>query len=98
MLGQGDDEPDRGVLAALTPAERRVAELVAAGSTNRAAADQLFVSVRAIEVHLTNSYRKLGIRSRTELAGLLARTDPRDEPSSDRTSPPKRMAHSPSGT
>ena len=72
MLG-GADEATLDVLQPLTPAERRVAEVVAAGATNRAAADQLFVSVRAVEVHLTSIYRKLGIRSRTELAGLLAR-------------------------
>jgi DNA-binding CsgD family transcriptional regulator len=56
----------------LTPAELRVAELVAGGATNREAADQLFVSVRAVEVHLTSIYRKLGIRSRTELARRIA--------------------------
>ena len=72
MLG-GAEEASLDVLQPLTPAERRVAEVVAAGATNRAAADQLFVSVRAIEVHLTSIYRKLGIRSRTELAGLLTR-------------------------
>jgi DNA-binding NarL/FixJ family response regulator len=74
MLG-GAEEASLDVLQPLTPAERRVAEVVAGGATNRAAADQLFVSVRAVEVHLTSTYRKLGIRSRTELAGLLARAE-----------------------
>ncbi len=60
----------------LTASERRVVELVTAGSTNREAADRLFVSVRAVEVHLTNVYRKLGVRSRTELAALLAGNHP----------------------
>ena len=52
----------------LTPTEARVAELVAAGSTNREAADALFVSVHTVEANLKRIYRKLGIRSRTELA------------------------------
>lgn len=61
--------------AVLTPAERRVAELVASGGTNREVADRLFVSVRAVELHLTSIYRKLGIRSRTELALKIVRDD-----------------------
>jgi DNA-binding CsgD family transcriptional regulator len=52
----------------LTPTEGRVAELVAAGGTNREVADALFVSVHTIEANLKRIYRKLGIRSRTELA------------------------------
>lgn len=52
---------------ALTPAEQRVADSVAAGATNRQAADRLFVSVRAIEMHLTSIYRKLGVSSRSQL-------------------------------
>jgi DNA-binding NarL/FixJ family response regulator len=56
----------------LTPAERRVARVVAGGATNREAAARLFVTVRTVEVHLTNVYRKLGIRSRTELAARMA--------------------------
>ena len=72
MLG-AQEEASLDLLQPLTPAERRVAEIVASGATNRATADQLFVSIRAVEVHLTSIYRKLGIRSRTELAGLLAR-------------------------
>jgi len=53
---------------ALTPSEGRVAELVAAGSTNREVADALFISVHTVEANLKRIYRKLGIRSRTELA------------------------------
>ena len=49
----------------LTPTEARVAELVAAGGTNREVADALFVSVHTIEANLKRIYRKLGIRSRT---------------------------------
>jgi DNA-binding CsgD family transcriptional regulator len=56
----------------LTSAERRVAELVAAGSTNREVAAQLFTTVGTVEVHLTRIYRKIGVRSRTELARRVA--------------------------
>jgi DNA-binding CsgD family transcriptional regulator len=55
----------------LTPTEARVAELVAAGGTNREVADALFVSVHTIEANLKRIYRKLGIRSRTELASTF---------------------------
>jgi DNA-binding CsgD family transcriptional regulator len=53
---------------ALTPTEGQVAELVAAGSSNREVADTLFLSVHTVEANLKRIYRKLGIRSRTELA------------------------------
>lgn len=72
MLG-GSNGTDKGEASQLTPAEERVAELVASGATNRAVADRLFVSVRAVEAHLTSIYRKLGIRSRSRLAALMAR-------------------------
>jgi DNA-binding CsgD family transcriptional regulator len=52
----------------LTPTEDKVAALVASGSTNREVADALFVSVHTVEANLKRIYRKLGIRSRTELA------------------------------
>jgi DNA-binding CsgD family transcriptional regulator len=55
----------------LTATERRVAELVARGMSNREAAAELFVSVRAVESTLTKTYAKLGLRSRTELATWL---------------------------
>ena len=52
----------------LTPAERRVAALVAEGRTNREVAAALVLGERTVETHLTHIYAKLGIRSRTELA------------------------------
>jgi ATP/maltotriose-dependent transcriptional regulator MalT len=55
----------------LTVSERRVAELAASGMSNREIAQQLFVTVKAVEWHLSNVYRKLGIRSRTRLAEAL---------------------------
>ena len=55
----------------LTPTEERVAALVAEGRTNREAADALFMSVNTIEWNLSRIYRKLGVRSRTDLAAKL---------------------------
>jgi class 3 adenylate cyclase/DNA-binding CsgD family transcriptional regulator len=57
---------------ALTPAEERVAALVAEGRTNREVAAALFLSDRTVEGHLSRVYAKLGVRSRTELARVLA--------------------------
>jgi DNA-binding CsgD family transcriptional regulator len=51
----------------LTPQELQVALVVAGGATNVEAAGQLFLSPKTIEYHLSNAYRKLGIRSRAEL-------------------------------
>lgn len=58
----------------LTPTEERVAALVAGGSTNREAADALFVSIHTVEANLKRIYRKLGVHSRTEMASKF-RTD-----------------------
>ena len=61
----------------LTPTERQVAELVAAGHTNKEVAAELFMAVRTVEANLSRIYTKLGVRSRTELSrGLSA---PRSE-------------------
>jgi DNA-binding CsgD family transcriptional regulator len=57
----------------LTPQEHRVVVLVAQGSTNREVASALFLSQKTIEFHLRNVFRKLGLRSRTELANLVGR-------------------------
>ncbi|MCS0638486.1 AAA family ATPase [Streptomyces sp. LP05-1] len=55
----------------LTGAERRVAALAADGLPNRAIADRLSVTPRTVELHLTRTYRKLGIQGRAELAAAL---------------------------
>ena len=55
----------------LTGMERRSAELAAAGRTNREIAAELFISERTVESHLSSAYRKLGVRSRTELASAM---------------------------
>ncbi len=55
----------------LTPVERRVAELVAEGRTNKEVAVALFLSTRTVEGHLHRVYGKLGVRSRVELARKL---------------------------
>jgi DNA-binding CsgD family transcriptional regulator len=52
----------------LSPTERRVAELVASGRTNREVAAALVVSRKTVEWNLSKVYRKLGVRSRSELA------------------------------
>ncbi len=56
----------------LTPTELRVAELVAQGLTNKEVAAALYVAPRTVEGTLSRVYAKLGVRSRTELAGRLA--------------------------
>ena len=61
---------------ALTPSELRVAQLAAAGQTNRQIAQTLFVTLRTVENHLTSSYAKLGISSRPQLAAALAADRP----------------------
>jgi DNA-binding CsgD family transcriptional regulator len=69
---RGTTGPRRpGPAAGLTAQERAVAHVVAKGRTNREAADELFVSIKTVEHHLSRIYAKLGIRSRTELASAV---------------------------
>ncbi|RWA16753.1 hypothetical protein MELE44368_05930 [Mycolicibacterium elephantis DSM 44368] len=56
----------------LTPSEQRVAELAAAGMTNRDIAAKLFISVKTVEANLTQIYRKPGVRSRAALGRTMA--------------------------
>lgn len=56
----------------LTPTEQHVADLVASGLTNREAAYALFLSVSTVEANLRRIYKKLGVRSRTELSRMLS--------------------------
>jgi DNA-binding CsgD family transcriptional regulator len=68
----------------LTPTEARVAELAAAGLSNREIAEQAFLTIKTVEANLTRVYRKLAIRSRAALA--LALYHPAREPGPARTS------------
>jgi tetratricopeptide (TPR) repeat protein/DNA-binding CsgD family transcriptional regulator len=65
-------EPVGSPLHTLTPGERRVVELAATGRTNRTIAQELFVTVKAVEWHLSNAYRKLSISSRAQLPDIIA--------------------------
>jgi len=59
----------------LTATEQQVVDLVVAGCTNRQAADRLFISVSAVEAHLTRVYAKFGVTSRTQLVRQLSRPE-----------------------
>jgi DNA-binding NarL/FixJ family response regulator len=63
----------RGPLDRLTDRQREVAELVAQGLSNEEIAGRLFLSLATVKSHLTASMRRLGVRSRTELAILVTR-------------------------
>ena len=56
----------------LTASERRVVELAATGLPNKEIAGRLHVSVYTVEAHLSHAYAKLGVRSRAQLAALVA--------------------------
>jgi len=63
----------RKLLASLTPRETEVLELLADGVTASRIAEQLSLSVRTVETHLANAYRKLGVRSRDDATAEFAR-------------------------
>lgn len=72
-----DGAPPADALSRLTPHQRRVADLVAQGGTNREVAHRLSVSARTVEHHLRQVFVVLGVRSRVELTRLvLARGAP----------------------
>jgi DNA-binding CsgD family transcriptional regulator len=73
-IGISASPPEAG--QALTAAEQRVADLVAAGHTNAEIAVELFMGRRTVEAHLSRVYQKLRVRSRTELCRLLLSRTP----------------------
>jgi DNA-binding CsgD family transcriptional regulator len=64
------------VVESLTKTEGRIAELVARGLRNDEVAERLGLSPKTVEWNLTKVYRKLGLRSRTELVATLAQLSP----------------------
>ncbi|MEX0172988.1 AAA family ATPase [Streptomyces sp. LMG1-1-1.1] len=66
--------PDQG-WDALTASERKVARLIAAGHTNRSAAETLVVSPHTVNTHLASIFRKLSVRSRVHLARIVLAED-----------------------
>jgi DNA-binding CsgD family transcriptional regulator len=62
---------DRRGADSLTPSERRVVELAAAGGTNREIAQGLFVTEKTVETHLGHAFRKLDVSSRRQLPEVL---------------------------
>ena len=68
------------VVAQLTDKERQIADSVARGRTNHEVAGELKLSHKTVEWTLTRVYRKLGVRSRTELVLLLVRHESGTEP------------------
>jgi DNA-binding CsgD family transcriptional regulator len=69
---------------ALTPSELRVAQLAAAGHSNREIAQALFVSRKTVETHLGGIYRKLGVNAREHLAAKLQDPPPDAKPAAAR--------------
>ena len=70
----GVDVARTGGNSTLTPQESAVATLVAAGRTNAQAAEELFLSVKTVQYHLTRIYSNLGVSGRTELAARVSRS------------------------
>jgi DNA-binding CsgD family transcriptional regulator len=75
VRADAQNDKSKSVLDSLSPQELQVARAVGRGLSNVEAAVALFVSRKTVEAHLTRVYRKLGIRSRTELTRLLVARD-----------------------
>jgi DNA-binding CsgD family transcriptional regulator len=73
FTGLAEGDGTRTAETALTERETQIARLVAGGATNAEVASQLFISASTVDYHLRHVYRKLGVRSRTELAVVFRR-------------------------
>ncbi|HEV3451719.1 MAG TPA: LuxR C-terminal-related transcriptional regulator, partial [Acidimicrobiia bacterium] len=78
LLATGERAPKRTAETRndLTPREAQVSRLVGQGATNREIAAQLFISEATVEYHLNKVFRKLGVKSRTQLARRVLEQDP----------------------
>ncbi|MGT2463851.1 LuxR C-terminal-related transcriptional regulator [Sinomonas atrocyanea] len=79
LLGDGGPRPSAGA-ALLTPREREVVALAAAGLSDREIAERLTVSVRTVEGHLYRAYAKLAVTSREQLGSALGTSGPAQGP------------------
>ncbi|WSY48391.1 LuxR C-terminal-related transcriptional regulator (plasmid) [Embleya sp. NBC_00888] len=68
-----------GGIAALTPQQREIAMMAAAGLTNKQIAERLFVSPRTVSTHLYQIYPKLGVTTRAGLRDALSHQEPSAE-------------------
>jgi DNA-binding NarL/FixJ family response regulator len=71
-LGRRVPRSGTGSAGGLSAREREIAELVAAGRTNRQIAATLFITDRTVENHLSRIFAKLGVTSRAAVAGHIA--------------------------
>ncbi|HET8641134.1 MAG TPA: helix-turn-helix transcriptional regulator, partial [Pseudonocardiaceae bacterium] len=71
LRAAGEPVAPTGSRSALTPQQQQIADLIAAGATNREIAAQLVVSPRTVDHHVRNILAKLNVRSRVELTALL---------------------------
>ena len=73
--GRGERQRPQVGWASLTPVERDVARLVAAGHTNTEIGRRLFISVNTVKKHLSHVYAKVEVDGRADLAAQVARRD-----------------------
>ena len=75
LRARSEARPPTAIQAAptdpLTTREREIATMAAAGLASKEVAARLFISTRTVDNHLAKAYRKLGVRSRADLAGFL---------------------------
>jgi DNA-binding NarL/FixJ family response regulator len=72
LTALGADQAPAAPLGALTPRERQVVELVAAGRSNKAIAKELFISPATAARHVANIMAKLGFNTRAQIAAWAA--------------------------
>jgi DNA-binding NarL/FixJ family response regulator len=94
LVSSGGSVPAHGdiIELRLTPQELQVSLAIQRGLTNADAATALFLSVKTIEYHLSNIYRKLGINSRTQLIRILSENRPAQSPQLASAPEPERSA------